>query len=98
MGYKHRALDETQALTSLQALTFLLKSIPHVDGRPRIYELVPTPLAEITVKGAWGGPAGLELFDHALAPVAKLSVCEVPSAIHIMPDLNLRWEKSFTTI
>jgi acetoacetate decarboxylase len=41
------------------------------------------------VKGAWSGPAGLELFDHALAPVAELPVREVLSATHILADLTL---------
>ncbi|MGH8502395.1 MAG: acetoacetate decarboxylase [Gammaproteobacteria bacterium] len=89
MGYKHARLDEQQALQSLRAPTFLLKIIPHVDGSPRICELVRTPLADITVKGAWRGPAGLELFDHALAPVARLPVREIVSATHIMTDLTL---------
>lgn len=89
MGYKHQRLDEAQVLKSLQAPTFLLKIIPHVDGSPRVCELVRTPLADITVKGAWGGPAGLELFDHALAPVAKLPVLEVLSAVHYLTDLTL---------
>jgi len=46
-------------------------------------------LTDINVKGAWGGPAGLELFDHALAPVAELPVREVLSATHILADLTL---------
>ena len=43
----------------------------------------------MTVKGAWEGPAGLELHDHALAPVAELPVREVISATHILTDLTL---------
>jgi len=89
MGYKHAPLDEALALKSLRAPTFLLKIIPHVDGGPRICELVRTPLSDVTVKGAWTGPAGLELFDHALAPVARLPIVEVLSATHIMTDLTL---------
>ena len=38
---------------------------------------------------AWSGPAGLELFDHALAPVASLPVLEVLGAMHILSDLTL---------
>jgi acetoacetate decarboxylase len=41
------------------------------------------------VKGAWSGPAGLQLSDHALAPVAELPVLEVLSAVHILADLTL---------
>ena len=40
MGYKHRAIDLAPVAKSLSAPNFLLKIIPHVDGRPRICELV----------------------------------------------------------
>jgi acetoacetate decarboxylase len=43
----------------------------------------------VTVHGAWTGPARLELFHHALAPVADLPVLEVISAKHLMCDLTL---------
>jgi len=89
MGYKHRAIDTAKVLQSLQAPTFLLKIIPHVDCTPRICELVEYHLEDITVKGAWEGPAGLELHDHALAPLTQLPVREVISATHILTDLTL---------
>lgn len=89
MGYKHRALDSDAIYKSLSAPNFLLKVIPHVDCTPRICELVRYFLTDITVKGAWEGPAGLELFDHALAPVAELPVLQVISATHILADLTL---------
>lgn len=89
MGYKHRALDNTAVLASLLAPSYLLKIIPHVDCTPRICELVRYFLTDVTVKGAWSGPAGLELFDHALAPVAELPVLKVLSATHILADLTL---------
>ena len=41
------------------------------------------------MKGAWSGPATLELEPHALAPVAALPVREVISATHIIADLTL---------
>jgi acetoacetate decarboxylase len=43
----------------------------------------------LTVNGAWEGPAALELFHHALAPVASLPVLEVISGVHILSDLTL---------
>jgi acetoacetate decarboxylase len=89
MGYKHHVLDNDAILKSLLAPNFLLKIIPDVDCTPRICELVRYFLADVTVKGAWTGPAGLELFDHALAPVAELPVREVLSATHILADLTL---------
>ena len=89
MGYKHRTLDHGPILESLLAPSYLLKIIPHVDGTPRICELVRYYLEDVTVKGAWSGPAGLELFQHALAPVAALPVLEVLGAVHILSDLTL---------
>ncbi|SRR5579883_56076 len=89
MGYKHREADLEAVKASLQAPNFLLKIIPHVDGRPRICELVEYHLEDIALKGAWTGPAALSLMPHALAPVAELPVLEVLSAIHVLADLTL---------
>jgi acetoacetate decarboxylase len=89
MGYKHNALDEGAILKALLTPNYLLKIIPDVDCTPRICELVRYFLTDVTVKGAWSGPAGLELFDHALAPVAELPVREVLSATHILADLTI---------
>jgi acetoacetate decarboxylase len=89
MGYKHRALDHDKIVGSLLAPNYLLKIIPHVDGTARICELVRYFCEDVTVKGAWEGPAALELFHHALAPVANLPVLEVISGVHIQTDLTL---------
>lgn len=89
MGYKHREADLAAVKTALQAPNFLLKIMPHVDGTPRICELVEYYLEDITVKGAWTGPGALSLMPHALAPVAELPVIEVISASHILCDLTL---------
>jgi len=89
MGYKYADLDNDKVLEALKAPSFLLKIIPDVDCAPRICELVRYYLTDLTVKGAWQGPAGLELADHALAPVAELPVREVVSAVHILTDLTL---------
>ncbi len=90
MGYKHRALDALAVGRQLAAApNFLLKIIPHVDGSARICELVRYFLQDVTVKGAWSGPAALSLFPHALAPVAELPVLEVVEARHILADLTL---------
>jgi len=89
MGYKHRALDREAVAAALAAPNFLLKIIPHVDGTPRICELVEYFLEDITVKGAWTGPGALSLMPHALAPVAELPVLEVVSTQHLLADLTL---------
>ncbi|HKJ51457.1 MAG TPA: acetoacetate decarboxylase [Gammaproteobacteria bacterium] len=90
MGYKHRSMDTARVRESLQAPGFLLKIIPDVRcEKASICELVRYTLDDITVKGAWEGPAGLELHHHALAPVSELPVLEVISARHIVTDLTL---------
>ena len=89
MGYKHKAADLTAVKATLEAPNFLLKIIPHVDGKPRICEIVEYRLIDIDLKGAWTGPAELTLFSHALAPLAELPVLEIVSGIHIIADLTL---------
>jgi acetoacetate decarboxylase len=89
MGYKHRSLPAEAVLAGMQEPSFLLKIIPHVDGTARVCELVRYYLHDIVLKGAWTGPAALELHAHALAPVAELPVREVISATHILADLTL---------
>ena len=89
MGYKHREADLTQVRALLAAPNVLLKIIPHVDGTPRICELVEYYLEDVAIRGAWTGPGALQLGAHALAPVAELPVLEVVSAIHILADLTL---------
>jgi acetoacetate decarboxylase len=89
MGYKYKALDPAAVHASLSEPNYLLKIIPHVDGTPRICELVGYYLTDVTVKGAWTGPAALELAHHALAPVAQLPVLEVISGTHLLTDLTL---------
>jgi acetoacetate decarboxylase len=89
MGYKHRVLPAERAISALQEPGFLLKIMPHVDGTPRICELVQYYLRDVTLKGAWTGPAALELSPHVLAPVARLPVLEVLSGTHLVADLTL---------
>ncbi|MET7997704.1 acetoacetate decarboxylase [Amycolatopsis sp. NPDC005232] len=89
MGYKHRTLDEAQARAELTAPTFMLKLVPGYDGRPRICELARSQISDVTIKGAWTGPARLHLVAHALAPLADLPVLEIVSASHLLTDLTL---------
>jgi acetoacetate decarboxylase len=89
MGYKHRTLSNDKMRAALEVPGYLLKIIPHVDGTPRICEIVRYTCGDVVVRGAWEGPAALELFHHALAPVADLPVLEVLSATHILSDLTL---------
>ena len=89
MGYKHCPADLDAVRASLERPSFLLKIIPHVDGGPRICELVEYRLLDINLKGAWTGPGALALEPHALAPVAELPVLEIVSATHFIADLTL---------
>lgn len=88
MGFKHHALDEKGILEALALPNYLLKIIPHVDGSPRICELVEYAIQDVVIKGAWSGPSALELHPHALAPVADLPVLEVLNATHFIADLT----------
>src|ERR1700704_416697 len=89
MGYKHRPVDLDTVVKGMKEPNFILKIIPHVDGSARICELVRFHLEDIVLKGAWTGPAALDLYSHALAPVAELPVREVVSALHFKADLTL---------
>ncbi len=89
MGFKHHVLDHAAVLESMLMPNYLLKIIPHVDGSARICELVRYFLEDVTIKGAWSGPAALELAHHALAPVARLPVLEVISGTHVLADITL---------
>lgn len=89
MGYKHHLFDKDKALAAVTGDNYLLKIIPHVDCTPRICELVRYRCKDVVIHGAWQGPAALQLFEHALAPVARLPVLEVVGAVHILTDLTL---------
>ena len=89
MGFKHREIDPAQLLKALSRPNFMVKIIPHVDCTPRICELVRYYMEDVTVKGAWTGPAAIQLFEHAMCDVARLPVREVVSANHYITDLTL---------
>lgn len=89
MGYKHQPLDHEAARAEITRPTYALKLLPGYDRRPRICELVRSQISDLTVKGAWTGPARLQLQAHALAPLADLPVREIVSTSHILCDLTL---------
>lgn len=94
MGYKYKTADVKKIQKSFsETPNYLLKIIPHVDGTPRICELVSHYLTDITIKGAWEGPAELEFVSHAMAPLATLPIRKVVSAIHVLTDLTLPYGK-----
>lgn len=90
MGYKYQELDAMEQQKALASSpNYLLKIIPHVDGTPRICELVRYYLQDVKVKGAWTGPVQLEFFKHALAPIADLPILEIVGGKHLVCDLTL---------
>ncbi|MGW5332763.1 acetoacetate decarboxylase [Streptomyces bauhiniae] len=89
MGYKHHVLDPDEALAEIGTPTFMVKTVPHYDGTPRICELVRTRITDVTVKSAFTAPARLQLFAHVMAPLADLPVREIVRASHIVTDLTL---------
>ncbi|MGF6787055.1 acetoacetate decarboxylase [Paraburkholderia sp. 35.1] len=89
MAYKYNALDVAAVRKSIESPGFLLKIIPHVDGSVRLCELVRYRAFDLNIKGAWAGPASLELHPHCFAPVSQLPVLEVLSAVHVLADLSL---------
>ncbi|RFB78006.1 acetoacetate decarboxylase [Methylovirgula sp. 4M-Z18] len=89
MGYKHKIIHQAPVKASLEKASFLIKIIPHVDGSPRICELVRYYITDVNMKGAWSAPGELQLFHHVMADVAKLPVREVVSALHFKADLTL---------
>jgi acetoacetate decarboxylase len=80
-------MDIAQAREEICRPSFMVK-IMLDQGKMRICELVRT-ITDITVHWAWSGPARLQLFAHALAPLADLPVLRVVSASHILTDLTL---------
>ena len=89
MGFKYEPLDVAAVTKSMLGPNYLLKLIPHVDGTPRILELVEYHLEDVVVKGAWSGPGALDLGWHPLAPIAELPIRDIVSAVHIVADLTL---------
>ena len=91
MAYKYVSLaqDHGETLAAMGKLNVNLKFIPDVDGRPKIVQLVGYHLADVTLKGAWAGPARLHLVPHVNCRVADLPVRKILFGRHIVADLTL---------
>jgi len=91
MGFKYHSLDQQLTQQSLEDTpNYLLKIIPHANGIDKsICQLIRYFLKDVTVHGAWTGPAALQLFEHALAPVATLPVHKILGGTHLIADLTL---------
>ena len=103
MGYKHEnilcdienhlACDPQSVLKKLGKKQVNLKLIPDVDGSHAIAQLVSYRMTEIVLKGAWAGPARLQLNAHVNAPLADLPVKRVVGGNHFIADLTLPYGK-----
>lgn len=91
MVFKQNVVPREAAIAGFEQPNFLVKCIPHVDGTPRILELVKFAAVDVTLKGAWTGSASLELHPHCMAPVAELPVREVVSGVHLLADMSLTY-------
>ena len=100
MAYKHDNLicpvsgdtlvcDTSQIEKKMQKTQVNLKMIPDIDGSLKIAQLVAYNLEDITIKGAWQGPARLSLIPHVNAPVADLPVKKIVGGTHFIADLTL---------
>lgn len=91
MGYKYQKLDNSTIKFNLEnEANYLLKIIPHANGSDlSICQLIRYYLTKVTVKEAFAGPAALNLFHHALAPIAALPVKKIIGGTHIIADLEL---------
>jgi len=98
MGYKQENLiidsktglaHPEEIIKKLSKTQVNLKLIPHVDGTLAIAQLVAYNMMDITLKGAWSGPARLHLVPHVNAPVADLPVKNIVGGTHFITDITL---------
>lgn len=91
MAYKYQNLcqDPGKVIAEMSKLNVNLKFIPDVDGNPKIAQLVGYHLQDITLKGAWAGPARLDLVPHVNCRVADLPVRRILYGRHLVADLTL---------
>ena len=89
MPFKYNTLDHQAVAKTIGKTQVNLKLIPDVDGSPKIAQLVSYELEDITVKGAWSGPARLSLTPHVNAPVADLPIKKCLEGKHFIADLTL---------
>ncbi len=91
MTYKQQSLEHrlNEVKAGLLRLNVNLKLIPDVDGKPKIAQLVGYNLNDVTVHGAWDGPARLDLTPHVNCRVADLPVRRVIGGRHQVVDFTL---------
>ena len=104
MTYKHdnlmatdkekRLRDPNHVKKKLGKKQMTLKIIPSVTGgTPAVAQLVSFHMEDITVKGAWTGPARLHLVPHVNAPLADFPVRKILGGSHFIADMSLPYGK-----
>lgn len=93
MGYKYFEGDIAATKSALETTpNYILKVIPSVTGKGTdVCQLIEYYMADVNVKGVWTGPAALQLFEHALAPVAQLPIKKVIGGKHQIVDFTLSY-------
>lgn len=89
MGLKFNQIGTRAIQASLSEPNFLVKSIPGVDGKPAICQLVRYYMKDIRVEWAFDGPVALDIFSHAMAPINQLPIKKVLGGVHFIADLTL---------
>jgi acetoacetate decarboxylase len=89
MAYKWEDMDHEEALAQIRTPQFGLRIAPLRSGGFQQFSLMRTQITDVVVKGAWAGPARLQLNAHVMAPLADLPVLEVVNATHVLTDLTL---------
>ena len=90
MGYKHRKVDHDTVLKSMAAPNFILKIIPHVDGSPRICELVALTMASARRASSWPSSR----LVSAAASLTMASAWMIAIGIRSWPILKFCRERS----
>jgi acetoacetate decarboxylase len=85
----HKAISPEAIVARMGKTQVNLKIIPDVDGSQAIAQLVAYNMNDITLRGAWSGPARLYLVPHVNAPVADLPVRRVLGGLHFIADMTL---------
>lgn len=63
--------------------------IPGVNFNTEVAQLVSYNIEVLNLKGAWQGPARLELIPHSKAPTADLPVKRIKGGYHYLADIVL---------
>ena len=95
MGYKYNSLNKKNIQNYFQTTpNYLLKIIPDVNLQNScICQLVEFFYTDINIIEAWEGPATLQVFNHALAPVSYLPIKKIIGAQYIILDLTIGFGK-----